>query len=436
MARITSKNGEKLETLKSLNALSMMMTRFRLKAALLPRERRSGSKEIEKGLRAILPTSCFQSSPPSTRQFGRFLTDREVKALQEPNKGNFAYRKRAGNDVSVAKEPKDTKISSKRKHDPSPQYLDALLMEAEDTTDSVPRKKTACKGRARENLPSQVEGKISNQPEEMETAAGPLTPWEAFKSDFLDPELTSLFPEYLAGMENTPNFPEHFPEQYPSQAVAENSDQIFSGSLHAVPKPSIRNDHDWVQMESNSAIWLVDNKKVSAIHGGPTKHQCLEGPSTEAEPMTDFQPLAGMIGANRSRNMLYAGTQSPPFSQLMYNFSTEQYEPFEETSATSYGLNQYPGQDDGLFTDPGAADCYGEGSANFYQHGDMSEQSGNESLKPYLNSPDRSEQHRGLPTEDETLISLLSDFNDSHEYPAHPGYAPEKQWTLDDFINP
>ncbi|MCJ1380677.1 hypothetical protein MMC17_003785 [Xylographa soralifera] len=89
---IIIKAGKPAIQLFTLNTISMRMSRFRDQAALISREKRAGSKSLEKNLRKLLPKSCFEEN--STKAFGRLLTRKEVAEVKSVNKGKFGYRVR------------------------------------------------------------------------------------------------------------------------------------------------------------------------------------------------------------------------------------------------------------------------------------------------------------------------------------------------------
>jgi len=88
------------------NTISMRMSRFRLQAALMPREMRSGSKVVEEELKKIIGQQCIDEN--STRPFGRLLTEAEMKQVRQPNKGKFSQKSRSkkGSIAEVSKKRK------------------------------------------------------------------------------------------------------------------------------------------------------------------------------------------------------------------------------------------------------------------------------------------------------------------------------------------
>lgn len=97
-----------------VNTISMRMTRFRLEAGLLPREKRCGSRALELGLKELLGDQCFNEN--STRSFGRDLTVEEIAGVREPNKGKFLQKSKNKNKGLAAGESNlTTAASNKRK---------------------------------------------------------------------------------------------------------------------------------------------------------------------------------------------------------------------------------------------------------------------------------------------------------------------------------
>ena len=433
VARIAGKNGEKQENLKSLNGLSMMMTRFRLKAALLPRERRSGSREIEEGLKALLPPSCFRSSPPSTKSFGRLLTDEEVTKLQALNKGKFDYRKRGACGVSIATIPEDKKSSHDKKRDMALQEFDQLLSEVEDVIESMPRKKESRNGKEPESLSSQDEGRPFNQWDGEDTTAESLAPWNTFNSNILDPDLLGLFPEIAAVTDEKHAFPEDRPEPNLSESFRSNTGIIVHGFPHTCSKPSQWNSHNRVQ---SSADWIEHNMQISRVQGGLIESQSALEWRTEAESMTGFRFFAGMTGTEQQGNMLCSGIQSPSFSQPLYDFPTGQDELLEKTTATSNGIGTYPDPGEGFSIKPDAVNSNVEGDAHLHQVSDIFELFGDDITNPHYNFPNSGESDHGLPAGEETLGSLHLDVNNRDGTLTQLAYTPDTEWTLDNFTNP
>ena len=469
VSRLATKTGERLENLKSLNALSMMMTRFRLKAALMPRENRLGSNEIEQALKKILPESCFESSPPSTRNFGRLLTDEEVSQLQKPNRGTFDSRKRPEIGDSRGKATNKAKSLGKKRKITPPQDLDVPLEEVGDDIDTVRSHKKACKGKGREISQIQFQGPNISQPCAGTGPTGQLPPFEDFNPDFACPRLNEFSSEFMADMEEMSILADAFPEYNPSELTENRTDQAFYNFLEFVPEPDMFDYSGLLQTDSNSLTQMDGNSRLATINDRPTNNWFYQGLMPEACRMACLQsPLqypTSLVELGDQEDGLDLAKQTSPSTELFYNFSTGQYEPFEASNAALYGLmdvdscllDEY-GYDDAIIpqhiwsTDDTFDPLYrglGEQIAmdkfaiNSNDERSLFLQSGNASwpLEDEVSNLDSANAYQNeqpddkLPMEDEILRTVLVDFNDNNEYPSHSGYSPTKEWSFADFIN-
>ncbi|MCJ1435828.1 hypothetical protein MMC27_005204 [Xylographa pallens] len=339
VTRVANKNGDKQENLKSLNALSMMMTRFRLKAALMPRERRSGSKEIEQGLKAMLPDSCFKTSPASTKTLGRLLTDKEIKGLQEPNKGNFSFRSnRPEKRVSGVKKLDIPESSRKRKQSSPLHEADVPLEIMEDTSVAIGGKERVCKGKAREIVPNHVEGLTYSHSYGNDKAAGQLAPWGKVDRDIGSSGLIGDFPRFMASMGRPSLLTDECLRAQALEPVKNNSNQAFDDLLRPTPVPDFLSKSGLLRLDSSFPNPMEYSTKLFGKNGGPATYQIHNRTLEQAPSMASFQSSAGRVKIGEPGYQPSAAGKTNSSSELYYNFLTEQYEPFEEKNMGSYGL--------------------------------------------------------------------------------------------------
>ena len=468
VARVASRNGDKQENLKSLNALSMMMTRFRLKAALMPRERRSGSKVIEQGLKAILPDACFESSPASTKNLGRLLTDKEVKELQEPNKGNFSFRsKQREKGISSVAEPKIPKSSRKRKRNSPLHEADVPLEITEDTSAAIGRQKRVCKGKAREIVPNHVEGLTYSHSYGNDVAAGQLAPWEKVDRDIGSSGLIRDFPPFMTGIGGPSMLTDESLRAQPLEPVKNNSNQAFDDLFRSTAEPDFLSDSGLPRLDSSFPSPMEYYTKLFGNNGEPATYQIQNRTLEQAPSMARFQSSVGRVKIDEPGYHPSGVNKMNSSSEAHYNFLTEQNEALEDKNMGGYGLTaanpsrsnehgydgfitpqhlwsnhalasaSYSDLHEQLAMHDSASHRNGEGSSFFRLPGNIpkvfdNKTNGGSSYHPHNNVL----PGFGLTFEDETLRVSLAEFNNYRVVTPLAEPALEREFTIDDFVNP